>query len=166
MNDYKTILAALDCSGPSEAAAAQAVALGRALGADVVFCHVIDARYMAMAPANLVEPPALQEERLRKVAQRRMTDLVARTPEAENVRIKLRLGIPSDEILEEIDELSADMLIMGTHGRRGLKRAVLGSQAELVMRRCPVPILVVHEEETEEEPVTCQTSEDRNNGAG
>lgn len=154
MSDYKKILAALDFSDPSYAAAQEALELAARLSAEVTFCHVIDARYMDIAASTLVEPPALQEERLRKVAQERMDELLGRVGAGVEIRVSLRIGVPCDEILAEREEWGADLVIMGTHGRTGLKRAILGSQAELVMRGCPVPIMIVHER-PKDEPVAC-----------
>lgn len=52
-------------------------------------------------------------------------------------------GDPRDEILSSTKELGADLVVMGTHGRRGLERLVLGSTAETVVRMSSVPVLVV-----------------------
>jgi hypothetical protein len=50
----------------------------------------------------------------------------------------------SDVILNEAKACSADLVVMGTHGRRGLARLVMGSDAEAVVRTCAVPVLLVH----------------------
>jgi len=55
----------------------------------------------------------------------------------------LRTGDPRDTILQVAEELHADLIIMGTHGRRGLSRALLGSVAEMVVRTSPVPVLTL-----------------------
>ncbi len=144
MSDYNKILAALDFSEPSHAAAREAVALAAALGAEVTFCHVIDSRYLGFATTNIVEPVALQEGRLRKVAQRRMDRLIGEVPGAQEVRVAILGGIPCDEILDEREKWGADLVVMGTAGRTVLKREIFGSQAELVLRKCPVPVLIVH----------------------
>ncbi|MAG58154.1 MAG: universal stress protein UspA [Planctomycetes bacterium] len=154
MCDYKKILAALDFSGPSHAAAREALALAAAMGAEVTLCHVIDSRYMGLSGVHIVEPFALQEERLRKVAQRRMDQLVSEVPGAPEVRTALPVGIPCDEILAERERWGADLVVLGTHGRTGLKRAIVGSQAELVLGKCPVPVLIVHAPAKEAEPAS------------
>ena len=53
-------------------------------------------------------------------------------------------GPASDAILGEAKAWSADLVVMGTHGRRGLARLVMGSDAEAVVRACTVPVLLVH----------------------
>jgi nucleotide-binding universal stress UspA family protein len=56
----------------------------------------------------------------------------------------VRCGDPHREILAAVVELGADMVVLGTHGRHGLDRALIGSVAEHVVRDCPVPVLTVH----------------------
>lgn len=52
-------------------------------------------------------------------------------------------GSPTERILCEIKDLEVDLVVLGTHGRRGIARAVMGSVAETVVRRSPVPVLTV-----------------------
>jgi universal stress protein A len=56
----------------------------------------------------------------------------------------LKTGVPWHGVVEAINELGVDLVIMGTHGRRGLSRLTLGSVAERVVRLAPVPVLTVH----------------------
>jgi nucleotide-binding universal stress UspA family protein len=65
----------------------------------------------------------------------------ARVPSATSV---LRQGYPVDQILSVLDSEHADLLVLGTHGRRGLPRALLGSVAEKLVRLAPVPVLTAH----------------------
>ena len=54
------------------------------------------------------------------------------------------LGLPVEErILTAAQNWPADLIVMGTHGRRGVKRAMLGSSAEAVLRASPIPVLLV-----------------------
>jgi nucleotide-binding universal stress UspA family protein len=55
----------------------------------------------------------------------------------------VRAGDPRDVILQTAEELHADLIVMGTHGRRGISRALLGSVAEMIVRTSPVPVLTV-----------------------
>lgn len=57
--------------------------------------------------------------------------------------VMLRTGDARDMILQAAEEVHADLVVMGTHGRRGISRALLGSVAETVVRTCPVPVLTV-----------------------
>lgn len=56
---------------------------------------------------------------------------------------RVREGLPAIEVVRAVEELSADLVVMGTHGRTGLSHLVLGSVAERVVRTCPVPVLTV-----------------------
>jgi nucleotide-binding universal stress UspA family protein len=55
----------------------------------------------------------------------------------------VRAGDARDVILQTAEELPADLIVMGTHGRRGISRALLGSVAEMIVRTSPVPVLTV-----------------------
>jgi nucleotide-binding universal stress UspA family protein len=60
----------------------------------------------------------------------------------------LKAGSAWEQILEAAEKLDVGLIVMGTHGRRGLPRALLGSVAERVVRLSPVPVLTVHGPET------------------
>jgi nucleotide-binding universal stress UspA family protein len=55
----------------------------------------------------------------------------------------VRVGDARDVILQTAEELNADLIVMGTHGRRGISRALLGSVAEMIVRTSPTPVLTV-----------------------
>jgi nucleotide-binding universal stress UspA family protein len=55
----------------------------------------------------------------------------------------IRVGDARDVILQTAEELKADLIVMGTHGRRGISRALLGSVAEMIVRTSPIPVLTV-----------------------
>lgn len=57
---------------------------------------------------------------------------------------RLKAGLPRQGIMEELNLLKPDLVVMGTHGRRGLGRAILGSVVEELVRTSPVPVLTVH----------------------
>jgi len=64
-------------------------------------------------------------------------------PGGEEFHTVLRTGVPWEEILDTAKKLDVGLIVMGTHGRRGLPRAILGSVAEKVVRLSPVPVLTV-----------------------
>ena len=82
---------------------------------------------------------AVDQERLARVID------VGRHPSVD-VQIGLREGVAAKEILAAAQETEADLIVMGTHGRRGLSRALMGSIAEEVTVAARVPVLVVHAE--------------------
>jgi len=72
---------------------------------------------------------------------------VAGTQDGLTVVTDIVEGNPHEEILDYVTEHGIDMVIMGTHGRTGLDRVVMGSVAERVVRRSPIPVLTVRDEE-------------------
>jgi nucleotide-binding universal stress UspA family protein len=62
----------------------------------------------------------------------------------DGVKVKVAAGDPSDEILGYIGAMGIDLVIMGTHGRRGLDKIMFGSVAERVVKSSPVPVMVVN----------------------
>jgi nucleotide-binding universal stress UspA family protein len=70
-----------------------------------------------------------------------LTELRKRLPEASGT---LSYGRSWHEILTAVESIHADLVVMGTHGRQGVTRALIGSVAEKVVRSCPVPVLTVH----------------------
>lgn len=69
-----------------------------------------------------------------------------------NVKTAVVSGDPSEEILEYVQTEKIDMIIMGTHGRKGLNKIVFGSVAERVVKASPVPVLVVNPYRTTDQP--------------
>src|SRR5438477_334580 len=61
-----------------------------------------------------------------------------------DVEIHHALGAPATEICRAADELDADLIVLGTHGRTGLRHAILGSVAEKVVRHSKRPVLTIH----------------------
>ena len=59
----------------------------------------------------------------------------------------MRLGVAADEIVRYADDSDIDLIVMGTHGREGVVRALMGSVAEKVVRRATCPVLTIHHAE-------------------
>jgi nucleotide-binding universal stress UspA family protein len=74
------------------------------------------------------------------------TDIIADQAEDSNVEIKssVQRGNPHDDILAYANEHAIDLIVIGTHGRTGVKRALLGSVTEDVVRHSEIPVLTVH----------------------
>jgi nucleotide-binding universal stress UspA family protein len=143
---YKRILVPVDGSDASIRGLTEAARLAKSLGAALRLVHVVNEFVMdtAYAPAPYHESLI---ESLREIGRRTLTEaegLAAR----EGVKTEAALletigGRAADIIVEQAREWSADLIVMGTHGRRGVRRMVMGSDAELVVRMSPVPILMV-----------------------
>lgn len=82
---------------------------------------------------------------IERAAASSLEDIKARLIHANTaVALSLRRGVPWVEITSAAAETKADLIVMGTHGRRGMARALLGSVAEKVVRTAPCPVLTVH----------------------
>jgi nucleotide-binding universal stress UspA family protein len=90
------------------------------------------------------------EERLSEFA--RSVEPPERTRAIDRVVSHIRLDAPAEQIAQLAADLEADLVVVGTHGRRGLSRVVMGSVAEGVVRLAPCPVLVVREKKISEAP--------------
>lgn len=138
------ILCATDFSEEGQAAEAKALELVRALGGELVYVHVsVETPLYGEAAFAMADVERVYE------AQRRWADdtLRARVAAAEKAgvaaRAMLRVGVPFEQIVEAAAEEAADMLVIGTHGRSGLNRLLMGSVAERVVRLASCPVLTV-----------------------
>jgi nucleotide-binding universal stress UspA family protein len=133
-----TILHPTDFSAPSAYALGLACALARDYGARLIALHVAHAPPV-FASEGMV-PPAPEE--IRAEAEEQLRQLPV--PQ-DDVRVerRLELGDAAGEILRVAAEVDASLIVMGTHGRTGLGRLLMGSVAEQVVRRSTCPVLTV-----------------------
>ena len=141
MSNQLHILVAVDFSESSAMALAHALKLVERTAARLHICHVAPASGLA-APVNLgmnipTEFPEAREARVR--LQKLHRDL-GPTVDAE---LHLRMGEPVAGILGVIQELKPDMVVICSHGKGVLRRALLGSVSNQLAQRSPVPVLVV-----------------------
>ena len=148
MSAYRKILVAVDGSKASAKGLREAIRLAKAERARLFVMHVVDEYpafaaldgMMAGAPgADLV--PALREGGKRVLARAAASAKKAGVP-AKSV-LREAVGPAAYPIVREAKKVGADLIVLGTHGRRGLRRLVLGSDAEQVVRTAPVPVLLV-----------------------
>lgn len=144
---YQRILVAIDGSETSEHAFASALQLAHDNGAQLQPLYVIDNPLMPY-DASGYDPTILRDACMQE-GQRLLADALARMKH-ENVAGEPRIvdvAPIGEDIAERIrisaDEFNADLLVLGTHGRRGFKRMVLGSVAERVVRSAHLPVLLV-----------------------
>jgi nucleotide-binding universal stress UspA family protein len=149
MGAYRKILVAVDGSKASAKGLREALRLAKAERARLVLVHVVDEYpafaaldgMMAGAPgADLV--PALKEGGKRVLAKAKKTADAAGVPATAVLREMLS-GPAAYPLVREAKKQRADLIVMGTHGRRGVRRMVLGSDAEQVVRTATVPVLLV-----------------------
>jgi nucleotide-binding universal stress UspA family protein len=138
----RSILVAHDFSETADRALQLALDLAERLGARVTIVHAYEAVYGFPESVQLTADILAAAQ---KTATKALGDLVART-ERSGVEIKssLRQGAAWKEINAAAKDLGADLIVIGTHGRHGIARALIGSVAEKVVRTAPCPVLTVH----------------------
>jgi len=141
---FQRILVAVDASPVAARASDVATDLARSLGAEVALLHAIDPS-LGVAPqggASAAELIALAAEEGKRLLARFSQRAALQPPPLEFVPV----GKPAGEIVKAAKEWPADLIVIGSHGRGGVGRVVLGSVAEAVMRHAPCPVLVVRAE--------------------
>jgi nucleotide-binding universal stress UspA family protein len=146
MTTYQHILVPIDESPISYAAVEQALALAKSLNSQVTIMSVIavdpfvGVDFYKVAPAitdYFMQAEKTAKERLEEIKQSFVRDNI-------DVNVKLIHGVsPSEGIIQIADEVSADLIIMGSHGRTGIKKMMLGSVAQNVLTQSPIPVLIV-----------------------
>jgi nucleotide-binding universal stress UspA family protein len=138
---FKKVLIAVD----SEPVAAHAADIGgelaRLAGAEVAFVHVIDPELVNAADTGI--QPAVLAATAKGEARKLIGEFRLRLPRQANVLEFVQIGSPVGEVVKAAKDWPADLIVIGSHGRGGIKRALLGSVAEGVMRQAPCPVLVV-----------------------
>lgn len=133
------ILVPVDFGEPSHYALLKANELASRLDAEIIALHVHFPPVVAYPeiPATLVERLSDESE---SAARRSLEEIAVKNP---GVRTLLRRGEPDTEILATIEAEKPTMVIMGTHGRRGLRRLFMGSVAERIIAKSPVPVMTI-----------------------
>ncbi|MFB6250501.1 MAG: universal stress protein [Halobellus sp.] len=147
---YARILLPTDGSDASLSAAAHAGTLAEASEAKVNVVSIADTRNRFESPSSGLAPEAWEEVE-RERAGTAIEETVAHLPDDIAVERTIVTGIPQNEILNLIEELGADVVVMGTHGRSGLDRYLVGSVTERTVRHSPVPVLTVSTTRTTDE---------------
>ncbi len=143
---YEKILVPVDGSAPSMLGLREAIKLASRHGGRLHFLHVVDELPPVMPPGGEAGT-ALVLEQLRQAGQ---AVLATAEAEARDVGVSADSHLVEEfggqaglRILEEANGWGADLIVCGTHGRHGLGRFVMGSDAEYVLRRSSVPVLLV-----------------------
>lgn len=141
---FNTILFATDFSESSEHAFRYALSLARKFESRLGIIHVIN------EPVDLrgfyvphISFDKLEEE-IEQGAQKLMEKFCRiHGHDYQKIETYVVPGIPYDEIIKKGEELSADLIVVGTHGRTGLDHVLFGSTAEKVVRKSPVPVMTI-----------------------
>src|SRR6187402_1452702 len=140
---FERILVATDFSDSSRQALEYAICIAEKFGSELILVHSWEPPNYSYAaglylPVDMIAP--IERAAIAHLEEA-TTELKQRFPAAKSL---LRAGAPWEELLAAASEVKADLIVMGTHGRRGLERALLGSVAEKVVRLSPIPVLTVH----------------------
>lgn len=145
-------LVPLDWSPDADQALVYAIDLARACNARLTLLHILQPAPMAAVDVGIALPESYFQA-LEADAQQHMEAALARVTEAgltgESV---VRYGVPFQVIVDTAQASHIDLIIMGTHGRTGLRHILLGSVAERVVRLAPCGVLVVRHAVKAEEP--------------
>lgn len=155
MLPWRRILCPTDLSEPSYVALRLASELAEHFGGELYLVNVVT-RPDSVA-TTVTEPPMVttpsgsvreHEEQMQQEAQNAMSELVE-TYVADGIPVHqvAELGDPADRIIAVANETSADLIVMGTHGETGWRRAVFGSVTEKVVRKATVPVLTIQSQQ-------------------
>ncbi len=138
--NFQTVVCAVDLSETTPHIVAHSIALAREFQSRLLICHVID----LPAPSMYGEAYLAPEEHLDRnleYARRHIDELMA--DQTVQWEPRICVGQPAEELSRIAREDEAQVMITATHGRKGLKRLLLGSVTERLMRTLPCPLLVV-----------------------
>jgi nucleotide-binding universal stress UspA family protein len=143
---YKRILVPVDGGVTAAKGLSEAVKMAKGGRAKLLLLHVVEEYSAFSAPEVGVDIGPLLEAMLS--TGRTTLDRIERRVRGAGVRPETLMvenvgGRVADEIVWQAKRWKADLIVIGTHGRRGLQRALMGSDAELVVRYSPVPVLLV-----------------------
>ncbi|HEV8332720.1 MAG TPA: universal stress protein [Steroidobacteraceae bacterium] len=144
---YRKLLVPVDGSAPSNLALLEAIKFIKSMGGGKLrLVHVVDEFVMDAAYVPSVYYEGMIEA-LRSVGQATLDAAVATVRqhalEPESILLETMGHRVADHVASQAKTWPADLIVMGTHGRRGVRRLLMGSDAELVVRTSPVPILLV-----------------------
>ena len=138
---YNKILIAVDSSEYSMKAAKKGLELAHQLGVKAALIFVVDkSKAMGNIDAGITHEQALIV--LKKEAEQTMDELAEMYNGNELMKF-MPEGNPEEDILKTAENWKADLLVLGTHGRTGLKHLFMGSVAERVLRHSNIPVMVV-----------------------
>ncbi len=147
---FKHILVPVDGSEPSQLALAEAIKLAKSSGATLNLMHVVDEFVIGpatdasyMSTAYYADVIAALRESGRQILDRAEAAVKQAGVELKSTFVETFGRRVAELVVERATQWPADLIVMGTHGRRGIRRLVMGSDAEWVLRSTPVPVLMV-----------------------
>jgi nucleotide-binding universal stress UspA family protein len=154
---YAKILVPVDGSVTSNLGLDEAIRIAKSQGSQIRLVHVVNEYVLGYPYAPGVFAGSVIDE-LKDAGSKILTDTEASVRQqgvaCESVLLECLGGAAASSILDQAKEWPADIIVMGTHGRRGLVRLTLGSDAEHVVRMSPVPVLLVRNAAQRQKNVT------------
>jgi nucleotide-binding universal stress UspA family protein len=144
MSTITSILVPIDLGESSQRTLDYERMLARPFRASLLLLHVVPNPYVTMASDVYVSPPPSFLDDLQAEARRRLNALITAGDRSELLtEAVVEVGDPLCAIVDYAKGRNLDLVVMGTHGRTGVARLVLGSVAERVVRTAPCPVLTV-----------------------
>jgi nucleotide-binding universal stress UspA family protein len=140
---YKRILVPVDGSTTSMNGLEKAIRLSKASGAKLRILHVVDGIAFSREHSMFTATAEKFRESGKKLIKEVMARVKKQGIQADSRLVENLTGRAADTIAKEAGKWKADVIVMGTHGRRGFNRLMLGSDAELVARTATVSVLLV-----------------------
>ena len=142
---YKRILVPVDGSPTSIRGLDEAIGLAKLGGGSVRLVHVLDRVVFQGGETYTVDVFGLLREAGERILQKMKAHAAAAGIDASTFLSEVLPGRVCDVVVEQAKEFGADLIVLGTHGRRGVSRLLVGSDAEQIVRVAPVPVLLVRE---------------------
>lgn len=144
---YAKIIVPIDGSATSTAGLAEALRLAKLCGARLKLLHIVDLQSFSMYSNTALGLTPEVFDQLHQggeqiLAQGRASAEAAGVPVETELHERFASRV-SDTVIEQAQAWGAELIVLGTHGRRGLGRALLGSDAEQIVRHASVPVLLV-----------------------
>jgi nucleotide-binding universal stress UspA family protein len=143
---YKRILVPLDGSDTAQLGLAEAIGIAQPLKARLLLLQVVDDLAWLVEMSAVANSAQLHREvrhYAEEVLAKAKAAATAKDVEADSIVRETVGGRPADAIVDEACKQGCDLIVMGTHGRKGLSRMVLGSDAAAVVQASSVPVLLV-----------------------
>jgi len=141
MNGFGEILVPIDYSEPSNAALELAAGIARAFNGRLLVLHLLPIEVYAVADYPVVTGDGARVAEETQRLRQHVRDLLG--PDAPAYEVEVTWGSPYLQIVDYAIERRADLIVIGTHGRTGIKHVLLGSVAEKTVRLAPCPVLTV-----------------------
>ncbi len=143
MPSIKKILCALDLSDATPRVAEYAVLTAKAYDAEIVVAYA--APPLTQYAGFEIQPKLIEmfSDEISTGAEKNMEKAIAEHFAGVKTESLIKVGDPADVIIDAAKSVGADMIVMGTHGRRGYDRFLLGSVAEKVVKGAKLPVLTV-----------------------